>query len=140
MLAKKLAKAVQTHTKSVYRYSRFIGRGGLALLVVATTTATAQSGGSVGSEICGTPLADTINQGAPLIVGILMIGGAILAYILHNASAFPQDPQTVQSVKNWRNRAAFASITTPLFAVVMQLFIGFTGVGLASCIDLVPFF
>jgi hypothetical protein len=85
-------------------------------------------------------LADTINQGAPLIVGILMIGGAILAYVLHNASAFPQDPQTVQSVKNWRNRAAFASITTPLFAVVMQLFIGFTGVGLASCIDLVPFF
>ncbi|QLG29964.1 hypothetical protein HUG10_19650 (plasmid) [Halorarum halophilum] len=68
-----------------------------------------------------------------------MIGGAILAYILHNASAFPKNPQSVQEIKDWRNRAAFASITTPLFALVMELFIGFTGVNLATCVDLVPF-
>ncbi|WP_332900377.1 hypothetical protein [Haladaptatus sp. CMSO5] len=85
-------------------------------------------------------MATTINQAAPLIVGILMIGGAILSYVLHNASAFPKDPQSVQSIKNWRNRAAFASITTPLFAIIMEMFIGFTGVGLANCVDIVPFF
>ncbi|ESP86816.1 hypothetical protein K933_17072 [Candidatus Halobonum tyrrellensis G22] len=68
-----------------------------------------------------------------------MIGGAILSYILHNASAFPKNPQAVQEIKDWRNRAAFASITTPLFALVMQLFIGFTGTDLATCVDLVPF-
>lgn len=112
----------------------------LVLLAFAVAPATAQSGNEVGSGICGTPLATTINQAAPLIVGILMIGGAILSYILHNASAFPKDPQAVQSIKNWRNRAAFASVTTPLFAFIMQMFIGFTGVGLANCVDIVPFF
>jgi hypothetical protein len=68
-----------------------------------------------------------------------MFGGAVLSYTLHNASAFPKDPQSVQAMKNWRNRAAFASVTTPLFALLMELFIGFTGVGLADCIDIVPF-
>ena len=104
-------------------------------VVALSTPAAAQAG----SGICGTPLADTINQAAPLIVGMLMIGGAILSYILHNASAFPKNPQAVQEIKDWRNRAAFASITTPLFALVMQLFIGFTGTDLATCVDLVPF-
>ncbi|WP_235063464.1 hypothetical protein [Candidatus Halobonum tyrrellensis] len=106
---------------------------------VALTGMTAPVAAQAGSGICGTPLADTINQAAPLIVGLLMIGGAILSYILHNASAFPKNPQAVQEIKDWRNRAAFASITTPLFALVMQLFIGFTGTDLATCVDLVPF-
>ncbi len=112
----------------------------LVLLILGVSPATAQSSNTVGNGICGTPLATTINQAAPLIVGILMIGGAILSYVLHNASAFPKDPQSVQSIKNWRNRAAFASITTPLFAIIMEMFIGFTGVGLANCVDIVPFF
>ena len=109
----------------------------LAALAALSTPVAAQE--TAGSGICGTPLADTINQAAPLIVGMLMIGGAILSYILHNASAFPKNPQAVQEIKDWRNRAAFASITTPLFALVMQLFIGFTGTDLATCVDLVPF-
>ena len=132
----------QTHPKrtALKRYGPTTLGTTLVLLAFGVSPATAQSGNTVGNGICGTPLANTINQAAPLIVGILMIGGAILSYILHNASAFPKDPQAVQSIKNWRNRAAFASVTTPLFALIMQMFIGFSGVGLAICVDIVPFF
>lgn len=112
---------------------------GLAVLpaLVSTPVAAQQQ---VGSGICGTPLADTVNYAAPLFIGITMIASAILAYILHNAAAFPKKPQTIESVKGWRNRAAFATVTTPLFAVVIEQLIGATGVGLASCVDIVPFF
>jgi hypothetical protein len=110
----------------------------ILVLTTATLPVAAQSD-DVGTVICGTPLASTINEAAPLVIGLLMFGGAVLSYTLHNASAFPKDPQSVQAMKNWRNRAAFASVTTPLFALLMELFIGFTGVGLADCIDIVPF-
>ncbi|RDZ39626.1 hypothetical protein C5B91_19460 [Haloferax sp. Atlit-10N] len=69
-----------------------------------------------------------------------MIGAAILSYILHTAAAFPKDPQSVQTFKNWRNRAGMSAVTTPLFAVVIEMFIGFTGTSTAECISLVPFF
>lgn len=120
------------------RSNLFVGLTSSILVLTLPTPVAAQS--QVGSGICGTPLAETINQAAPLIVGVLMIGGAILSYILHNAAAFPKDPQSVNAIKDWRNRAGFASVTTPLFAVVMEMFIGFTGVGLANCVDIVPFF
>ncbi|WP_433623510.1 hypothetical protein [Halomicrococcus sp. NG-SE-24] len=113
-----------------------IGLGVLPALVSTPVAAQQQ----VGSGICGTPLADTVNYAAPLFIGITMIASAILAYILHNAAAFPKKPQTIGSVKGWRNRAAFATVTTPLFAVVIEQLIGATGVGLASCVDIVPFF
>ncbi|SEP27152.1 hypothetical protein SAMN04487948_13015 [Halogranum amylolyticum] len=108
------------------------------LLATTSTTVAAQEG--VGSGICGTPLAETVNQAAPLIVGTLMIGASILAYILHTAAAFPRDPQSVQTIKNWRNRAAISAITTPLFAFVIEMFIGFTGTSISNCVSLVPFF
>ncbi|UPV98928.1 hypothetical protein M0R88_10335 [Halorussus gelatinilyticus] len=112
--------------------------GSVAGLALVSNTASAQQ--VVGSDLCGTPLADTINFAAPLFVGLLMIASAILAYILHNAAAFPKDPQSVESVKNWRNRATFSAVTTPLFAVVIQLLIQSTGVGLAECVNIIPFF
>ncbi|WP_225741171.1 hypothetical protein [Halorussus halophilus] len=104
----------------------------------ASTPVAAQQ--QVGSDICGTPLADTINFAAPLFVGILMISSAILAYILHNAAALPKNPDAVEGIKNWRNRAAFSTVTTPLFAVVIQLLIQSTGVGLTDCVNIIPFF
>lgn len=111
----------------------------VVLLIGGTIPVAAQSSEPVGSGICGTPLANMINQAAPLVVGVLMIGGTILSYILHNLSAFYKDPQKVQETKDWRNRAAFTSITTPLFALMIELFIGFTGANLANCVDIVPF-
>ncbi|KTG07785.1 hypothetical protein AUR64_02275 [Haloprofundus marisrubri] len=117
--------------------SRTVASAGV-LLAITSTTVAAQEG--VGNGICGTPLADTINQAAPLVVGTLMIGAAILSYVLHTAAGFPKDPQTVQSFKNWRNRAGISAVTTPLFAVVIEMFIGFTGTSLADCVSLVPFF
>ncbi|WP_227376368.1 hypothetical protein [Haladaptatus halobius] len=68
-----------------------------------------------------------------------MIASAILAYVFHNASAFPKKPQSVEAIKGWRNRAAYATVTTPLFAVVLDLLIRSTGVDIAGCVDIVPF-
>ena len=110
----------------------------LAGTIFASTPVAAQQ--QVGSDICGTPLADTINYAAPLFVGILMISSAILAYLLHNAAAFPKNPDAVEGIKGWRNRAAFSTVTTPLVAVVIQLLIQSTGVGLAGCVNIIPFF
>ncbi len=112
--------------------------GSIAGLVLISKTASAQQ--VVGSDLCGTPLADTINFAAPLFVGLLMIASAILAYLLHNAAAFGKNPKTVESVKDWRNRAAFSTVTTPLFAVIIQLLIQSTGVGIADCVNIIPFF
>lgn len=125
-----LYEATKAHVSS-------LGIAAVAAFVGMTAPVAAQE--TAGSGICGTPLADTINQAAPLVIGLLMIGGAMLSYILHNAAGLVKDPERVAAIKDWRNRAAFTSITTPLFALVMQLFIGFTGVSLASCVDLVPF-
>ncbi|WP_435156821.1 hypothetical protein [Haladaptatus sp. DFWS20] len=111
---------------------------GTVFAIAAVSPASAQQ--TIGSDICGTPLADTVNFAAPLFIGILMIASAILAYVLHNASAFPKNPQSVESIKGWRNRAAFATVTTPLFAVVIDLLIRSTGVGIAGCVNIIPFF
>jgi len=69
-----------------------------------------------------------------------MIASAILAYLLHNLAGLPKNPNTVELVKDWRNRAAFSAVTTPLFAVVIQLLIQSTGVGVAKCVNIIPFF
>lgn len=114
---------------------------GILIIAVSAAGMTSRAAAQeVGSGICGTPLAETINQAAPLVVGTLMIGAAILSYILHTAAAFPKDPQSVQALKNWRNRAGLSAITTPLFAVLIEIFIGFTGTSVANCVSLVPFF
>ncbi|WP_254547372.1 hypothetical protein [Halomarina pelagica] len=135
-----VAVATDSQTSRVVGYAQTSLLTAFVVFLGMVAPVAAQSSEPVGSGICGTPLANTINQAAPLVVGILMIGGAILSYVLHNAAGFPKDPQAVQAIKNWRNRAAFASVTTPLFALIMQMFIGFTGVGLANCVDIVPFF
>ena len=109
-----------------------------ALTLSASTPVAAQQ--QVGADICGTPLADTVNFAAPLFVGITMIASAILAYVLHNAAAFPKSPQSVEAVKNWRNRAAFSTVTTPLVAVVIQMLLQSTGIGIANCVNIIPFF
>ncbi|MDS0243743.1 MULTISPECIES: hypothetical protein [unclassified Haloferax] len=130
--------AVKSSMSHILKYgSHTLLTAGLIIVTMSTTVA-AQEG--VGSGICGTPLAETINQAAPLVVGTLMIGAAILSYILHTAAAFPKDPQSVQTFKNWRNRAGMSAVTTPLFAVVIEMFIGFTGTSTAECVSIVPFF
>lgn len=127
-------------SNTVQNLSRYSIKG-VAIAAVSSAGMTSQvAAQEVGSGICGTPLAETINQAAPLVVGTLMIGAAILSYILHTAAAFPKDPQSVQTFKNWRNRAGLSAITTPLFAVLIEIFIGFTGTSVADCVSLVPFF
>lgn len=139
-----------SHSRVRKRFSNCVARlkshrsdfliGLTSSVITLTLPAPVAAQSQVGSGICGTPLAETINQAAPLVVGTLMIGAAILSYILHTAAAFPKDPQTVQTLKNWRNRAGMSAITTPLFAVVIEMFIGFTGTSVAQCVSIVPFF
>ena len=128
---------VASHTKTLARRSAL----SLATLAATTGVAFAQQGGDpVGQGLCGTPLASTINQAAPLVIGLLMFGGLLLAVALHAGSGLVKNPNTKKEIKSWRNNAAFTAVTAPLFAFMLQLFLGFTGANLANCINLVPFF
>ncbi|MFH5802369.1 hypothetical protein [Haladaptatus sp. CMAA 1911] len=128
---------VASHTNTFVRHSAV----SLTALSVTTGAAVAQQGGGpVGQGLCGTPLASTINQAAPLVIGLLMFGGALLAVALHAASGLLKNPNSKKEIKSWRNNAAFTAVTAPLFAFMLQLFLGFTGANLANCINLVPFF
>lgn len=108
-------------------------------LVIGTGTVVAQSG-ELGGGVCGTPLANTLNESAPLIIGILMVAGAIVTYIAHMYGGLVRDPNKMQEVKEYRNSAGFATITTPFVAWFILQLLTFANVELASCIDLVPFF
>lgn len=96
-------------------------------------------GGSLGTELCGTSIAQTINQLAPVVLGIVVIGGMMLGYLLHAWSGFKKDPSKVQNIRDWRNRAITSAITAPLLGKLLEIVIGFMGIGMASCIDIVPF-
>jgi hypothetical protein len=96
-------------------------------------------GGSLGSELCGTAIATTINELAPVVLGIVVLGGLMLCYLLHAWSGMKKDPQKVQNIRDWRNRAGQTAITAPLLGKLLEIIIGFMGIGLAACIDIVPF-
>jgi hypothetical protein len=97
--------------------------------------AAAQSGGSA---ICGTPIAKTVNKLAPLVLTVTVGGGLIMCYLLHSYSGLKKDPQKVKEIKDWRNRAGITAVSAPLLGKLLEIIIGFTGMGLASCIDIVP--
>ncbi len=110
--------------------------GGLPAVVAQP--AAAQS--SVGDELCGTPIADFINSTVPLVVALAMIAGLVFAFLMHARSGVARDTEQARFYRDWRNRAGYTAVTVPLLAFLLQLLIGFTGTGIASCIDLVPFF
>jgi preprotein translocase subunit SecG len=95
-------------------------------------------GGNIGSEVCGTAITATINGIAPIVLFVVVIGGLMLAYLLHAWSGFKKDPQQVQNIKNWRNRAGISAISAPLLGKALEIIIGIMGLGLAGCIDIVP--
>lgn len=100
--------------------------------------ASAQS--QVGAALCGTPIANFINSVVPLVVSLAMIVGAIIAAFMHARSGVASDAEQARFYLEWRNRASYTAITAPLLAFLIQMMIGFTGTGISSCIDLVPFF
>lgn len=95
-------------------------------------------GGDIGSEVCGTAITETINGIAPIVLFVVVIGGLMLCYLLHAYSGFIKDPQKVQNVKNWRNRAGISAVSAPLLGKALEIIIGIMGIGLAGCIDIVP--
>ena len=112
-----------------------VAMAGLVSAGVYAAPAAAQ----VGDGVCGSPLAETVNSAVPLVIGILMVLGAVLTYVLHNYSGLKRDPQAIQDIKDWRNRAGMTTVTTPILAWAIVEFVGFTGVQFAECISISPF-
>jgi preprotein translocase subunit SecG len=95
-------------------------------------------GGNIGSEVCGTAITKTINGIAPIVLFVVIIGGLMLAYLLHAWAGFKKDPQQAKTIKDWRNRAGISAISAPLLGKALEIIIGIMGLGLAGCIDIVP--
>lgn len=108
-------------------------------LLAASSFVGSAAAQSLGSELCGTVIATTINELAPVVLGIVVLGGLMLCYMLHAWSGMKKDPQKVQNIREWRNRAGQTAITAPLLGKLLEIIIGFMGIGLAGCIDIVPF-
>jgi hypothetical protein len=107
-------------------------------LIVFVGPAAAQS--EVGNTLCGTPIAEFINGVVPLVVGLAMIVGAVFAAFMHARAGVARDAEQARFYLDWRNRAGYTAVTAPLLAFIIQMLIGFTGTGVASCVNLVPFF
>ena len=107
-------------------------------LIVFVGPAAAQT--EVGNTLCGTPIAEFINGVVPLVVGLAMIVGAVFAAFMHARAGVARDAEQARFYLDWRNRAGYTAVTAPLMAFIIQMLIGFTGTGVASCVNLVPFF
>ena len=116
---------------------RAILASGLSLTVFVGPTS-AQS--EVGTTLCGTPIAEFINGVVPLVVGLAMIVGAVLAAFMHARAGVARDAEQARFYLDWRNRAGYTAVTAPLLAFIIEMLIGFTGTGVTDCINLVPFF
>ncbi|WP_273837813.1 hypothetical protein [Halococcus sp. PRR34] len=92
-----------------------------------------------GSELCGTPVESALNEFGPLIISALIVVGAFVAMIAHGLAGLHKDPDTVRFYRKWRNRSALTAVTVPVVGYFIEVALGIMGVGLASCIDLVPF-
>jgi hypothetical protein len=109
----------------------------LLTLILFVGPAAAQT--EVGDTLCGTPIADFINGVVPLVVGLAMIVGAVLAAFMHARAGVARDAEQARFYLDWRNRAGYTAVTAPLPAFIIQMLIGFTGTGIASCVKLVSF-
>lgn len=110
----------------------------LGLFTVVTGRAAAQD--TVGSELCGTPIAEFINSTIPLLVALVIIVGTVFAFLMHVRAGVARDAEQARFYFDWRNRAGYTAVTAPLLAFLLQLLLGFTGTGITNCIDLTPFF
>lgn len=120
---------------------RLAARGSLAMSLLLTAfvgTAAAQS--DVGTTLCGTPIADFINGTAPLVVSLAMLIGTVFAAFMHVRAGLARDAEQARFYLDWRNRAGYTAVTAPLAAFLIQMLIGFTGTGVADCVNVVPFY
>ena len=121
------------------------GRTGVRVLLVSvlgltTFVGPAAAQTEVGNALCGTPIASFINGVVPLVVSLAMIVGAVFAAFMHARAGVARDAEQARFYMDWRNRAGYTAVTAPLLAFLIQMLIGLTGTGVASCVNLVPFF
>lgn len=111
-----------------------------AYILLFAVNLTGLAAAQAGSKICNTPISNTVNKVAPLILAVIVMGGLMMTYILHAWSGVKKDPQKAKEVKDWRNRAGISAASAPLVGKFLEIVIGITGFGLASCIDIIPGF
>jgi hypothetical protein len=120
---------------------RLLGRLSAVVLVLSTVvTGRAAAQQPVGSELCGTPIADFINSTIPLLVALVIIVGTVFTFLMHVRAGVARDTEQARFYFDWRNRAGYTAVTAPLLAFLLQLLLEFTGTGITDCIDLTPFF
>jgi hypothetical protein len=111
-----------------------------AYVLLFTVNMTGIAAAQAGSNLCGTPIVQTVNAVAPLALAVVVTGGLIITYVLHAYSGFKKDPQKAKEVKDWRNRAGYGALSAPLVGKLLEIIIGVIGFGLAGCIDIIPGF
>jgi hypothetical protein len=109
-----------------------------AVNMVGIAAAPPTTGGNVGQSLCNTAITRTVNSVAPLALAVVVVGGLMLTYLLHAYAGFKKDPNKVKEIKDWRNRAGITAVSAPLLGKLLEIIIGFTGLGLAPCIDIIP--
>jgi hypothetical protein len=117
-------------------------RRGTAITVgsgIGSTLVVGQVAAQAASDLCGTPIESMLNEFGPLVIGALIIAGAFVSMVAHGMAGLHKDPDTVRFYRKWRNRSALTAVTVPVVGYFIEVALGLVGVGLAGCIDLVPF-
>lgn len=117
------------------RFARWSHRciGSVLGILLTTGTAAAQ----VGDGLCGTPIARLLNEAGPLIVSIVMLGGTLFAMVLHGYAGFIRDREEVVRYQKWRTRAIKGVLGAPILGYLLELMLGYLGLSVAGCIDIV---
>jgi uncharacterized membrane protein YidH (DUF202 family) len=125
--------ADRTHTN----WSRISRRvlGAIVGIVAITSPVSAQ----VGTGLCNTPFAQLLNNAGPPLIGIVVIGGIILAAAVHGYSGMIRDPEQVRYYRQWRDRALKGAIGAPLIGYAAELLLGWMGLSVNGCINITPF-
>ena len=120
------------------RFRHMIARAvGVTIAMYGTVgLAAAQGGGCPLPQQAATGLSQTSQQ----LVGIIIIAGIVAAGIAEGISRIKRDPNEEADWKQYRNGAAMSVVTVPLLMWFIVNTAGNFGIGIAQCVDLVPFF
>ncbi len=106
----------------------------LGLILISGTAAAA-----VGSGLCGTPISRLLNEAGPLVVSIVMLGGTLFSMVLHGSAGLLRDPEEVRHYRKWRTRSVKGVLGAPILGYFLEVMLGYLGLNVDSCIDIVPF-
>lgn len=109
----------------------------MVVLVTMTGLAAAQEGSG---GVCGTPAIDLFEWAAQTGAGVLFLGGLVYGGYKHARAGISQNPQ---DASNHRRTGTMAMIAGPIFGLVVVLgeqAAAATGLNVAQCAELTPWF